>query len=120
MQRAAADGPDNRGAAEGLAAEFTERLAIPSAKVEALQARLPLVVGKGLHAPREVDKLPIQRVTACGRWWYGCALFVRAGDDHARRSFPAEAPAAGKVSESASAESAASSQSSSSDRESGS
>ena len=58
--------------------KITENLERLSARIEALQARPPLVVRKLAHArnPSEVDKLPIHWTTACGCWRYGC-------EDHA-------------------------------------
>ena len=108
------------GTAKDQAAEFVKQLEILSAQIEALQARPLLVVGKRAHArdPHELDKLPIQWTTACGCWRYGCAAFVRAGEDHpavrCRRCFPTCAPDASDNSESENSASATSSESSSS------
>ncbi|CAE7206172.1 unnamed protein product [Symbiodinium natans] len=75
-------------------AALTEKLEILAARVEALQERPPLVVGKKAHArdPHELDKLPVTWRTRCGLWQYGCAAFTRASEapvaTRCRRCFP--------------------------------
>ena len=82
---------------------LTEKIEVLAAKLEALQSRPPLVVGKRAHArdPREMDKLPVMWKTVCGSWRYGCASFLRAGEDHeAARCLRCFPQTAGSVDES--------------------